>query len=290
MTKYVLSLDGGGVRGLSSATFLKNLEDELGEPINKKFDLICGSSTGGILAIALSLLNLDSSSLADLYSSENLKRIFSKKTLRIFGAKYGASKKNDVLIEYFGKLLLSDAATATVAVTYDLKNRSTKLFASYEDVYVDAWKVAAATSAAPTYFPAVQISENWYVDGSISTNNPVLIAFSEAKKLWPYENIKVLSIGTGYDSKSFNGIKTKNWGIFSWLKGGIMQVLMESNSEHLIANSLYPNNYMRINSRLVYVNHEFDDTSGKNLLACKDMGKVWWKNYGKKTINFISTD
>jgi len=70
MTKYVLSLDGGGVRGLSSATFLKNLEDELGEPVNKKFDLICGSSTGGILAIALSVLNLPSSSLTDLYSTE----------------------------------------------------------------------------------------------------------------------------------------------------------------------------------------------------------------------------
>ena len=56
MTKYVLSLDGGGVRGLASANFLRKLEFEMHKPLLEKFDLVCGSSTGGILAIALSVL------------------------------------------------------------------------------------------------------------------------------------------------------------------------------------------------------------------------------------------
>lgn len=289
MTKYVLSLDGGGVRGLSSATFLKKLEEELNAPLSKKFDLICGSSTGGILGISLSVLSLEGNKLVDLYSKENLKKMFSSKNSRIIAAKYNGNKKNKVLKDYFGSLLFSEAETPTIVVSYDLQDRSTKLFKSYEDFYVESWKVAAATSAAPTYFPAIEINKRWFVDGSISTNNPVLIAYSEAKKLWPYENIKILSIGTGYDSKSYEGKKVKNWGIFSWLKGGIMQVLMESNSEHLIAHSLFDDNYLRVTSRIVNVNHEFDDITDSNLNACREMGMVWWNNYGNQTIKFLST-
>ena len=77
MTKYVLSLDGGGVRGLASANFLRKLEYEMHKPLLEKFDLVCGSSTGGILAIALSVLKLNGSRLVNIYSSRNLKRIFS---------------------------------------------------------------------------------------------------------------------------------------------------------------------------------------------------------------------
>ena len=289
MTKYLLSLDGGGVRGLSSATFLKKLEEELSEPLNNKFDLICGSSTGGILGISLSVLTLEGNKLVDLYSKENLKKMFSSRSSRIMSSKYKGKEKNNVLKDYFGSLLLGEAETPTIAVSYDLKERSTKLFKSYEDFYIESWRVAAATSAAPTYFPAIQVNDRWFVDGSLSTNNPILIAYSEAKKLWPYENIKILSIGTGYDSRSYEGKKVKNWGIFSWLKGGIMQVLMESNSEHLIAESLLNNDYLRITSRLINVNHKFDDITDMNLDACKDMGNIWWNNYGRQTVKFLSS-
>ena len=136
-------------------------------------------------------------------------------------------------------MLLGEAETPTIAVSYDLKERSTKLFKSYEDFYVESWKVAAATSAAPTYFPAIQINDRWFVDGSLSTNNPVLIAYSEAKKLWPYENIKILSIGTGYDSKSYEGEKVKNWGIFSWLKGRKSERTNEFKSGHSEEYAVY---------------------------------------------------
>ena len=161
--------------------------------------------------------------------------------------------------------------------------------ASPESAARNAAEERAATSAAPTYFPAIQVNDRWFVDGSLSTNNPILIAYSEAKKLWPYENIKILSIGTGYDSRSYEGKKVKNWGIFSWLKGGIMQVLMESNSEHLIAESLLNNDYLRITSRLINVNHKFDDITDMNLDACKDMGNIWWNNYGRQTVKFLSS-
>ena len=290
MTKYVLSLDGGGVRGLASANFLRKLEYEMHKPLLEKFDLVCGSSTGGILAIALSVLKLNGSRLVNIYSSRNLKRIFSSSMPRLVGPKYGDRRKNNVLREYFGSLTLNEADTPAIAVSYDLKKRSTRLFKTFEDKHLKAWKVASATSAAPTFFPAVKIEENWYIDGAISSNNPVLIAYAEAKKLWPDENIKVLSIGTGFDSKSFKGSSTKNWGIFSWLRGGIIQVLMESNSEHLIAESLFKENYLRINSELNKVHSDIDNSSDKNLEECLNMGDQWWQEFGSQTLDFLITN
>ena len=66
MTKYVLSLDGGGVRGLASANFLRKLEYEMHKPLLEKFDLVCGSSTGGILAIAWSVVKLNGPRLVNI--------------------------------------------------------------------------------------------------------------------------------------------------------------------------------------------------------------------------------
>ena len=290
MTKYVLSLDGGGVRGLASANFLRKLEFEMHKPLLEKFDLVCGSSTGGILAIALSVLKLNGSRLVNIYSSRNLKRIFSTSMPRVIGPKYGGRRKNNVLREYFGSLTLAEAETPAIAVSYDLKNRSTRLFKTFVDKDLEAWKVASATSAAPTFFPAIKINNNWYIDGAISSNNPVLIAYAEAKKLWPEENIKILSIGTGYDDKPYKGKKTKNWGIFSWLRGGIIQVLMESNSEHLIAESLFKENYLRINSNLDSVASEIDNSSDHNLEECLKMGDQWWDQFGFETLDFLITN
>ena len=289
MTKYVLSLDGGGVRGLATANFLRKLEFEMHKPILDKFDLVCGSSTGGILAIALSVLKLNGSRLVNIYSSRNLKKIFSTAMPRIIGPKYGSRRKNNILKEYFGTLALDEAEVPAIVVAYDLKKRSTKLFKTFEDRDLMAWKVASATSAAPTFFPAVRIKDDWYLDGAISSNNPALIAYSEAKKLWPDENIKILSIGTGFDDKPFSGLKAKNWGIISWLRGGIIQVLMESNSEHLIAQSLCKENYLRINSRLNDVDVNIDNSSNHNLEECLKMGDQWWDQFGSETLNFLIT-
>ena len=155
---------------------------------------------------------------------------------------------------------------------------------------MEAWKVASATSAAPTFFPAIKINNDWFIDGAISSNNPVLIAYAEAKKLWANENIKILSIGTGYDDRPYKGNKTKNWGIFSWLRGGIIQVLMESNSEHLIAESLFKENYLRVNSKLGSVDSDIDNSSDRNLDECLKMGDQWWDQFGFETLNFLITN
>ena len=85
MTKYVLSIDGGGVRGLASATFLSELDKSTNKKLSESFDLIVGTSTGGIIALAISILGLEGDDLVKIYSKENLKKIFSPLRYRFFG-------------------------------------------------------------------------------------------------------------------------------------------------------------------------------------------------------------
>ena len=162
------------------------------------------------------------------------------------------------------------------------------MFKSWSEGYLPARRVAAATSAAPTYFPAESIEGQWYLDGAVSTNNPVLIAYAEAKKLWPEEEIKILSIGTGYNSRRLDGRRARKWGSLAWLNAGIIQILMESNIEHVIALSLFEHNYLRIDSELLGIKSSFDNTSKRNLESIKTLGETWWKDLGKQTLEFIT--
>lgn len=288
MTKYVLSIDGGGVRGLASATFLSELDKAVPKKLSESFDLIVGTSTGGIIALAISILDLQKDDLIEIYSKENIKKIFSPFRYRILGSKYAGKVKRKVFEDYFKTETLSAANIPTMITAFDLEKRRIKMFKSWTEGYLPARRIAAATSAAPTYFPAESIEGQWYIDGAVSTNNPVLIAYAEAKKLWPNEEIKVLSVGTGYNSKRLDGRRARKWGSISWLNAGIIQILMESNIEHVIAQSLIKENYLRVDSSLSGIKSSFDNTSKRNLNSIRLLGESWWNKFGDKSLNFIS--
>ena len=93
MTKYVLSIDGGGVRGLASATFLSELDKAVPKKLSESFDLIVGTSTGGIIALAISILDLQKDDLVQIYSKENIKKIFAPFRYRVLGSKYAGKVK-----------------------------------------------------------------------------------------------------------------------------------------------------------------------------------------------------
>ena len=215
MTKYVLSLDGGGVRGLATSVFLYELEKKIGQPLSSKFDLVVGTSTGGIIALVISVLEIEGPRLLEIYSEKNLKKIFTRSFSSLFRTKYNGQKKLEVMYDYFGSLKLSSSDTPCSIVTYNLNTRFPEIFSERDHPEVSVADVASATSAVtPTYFPAVQIGDSWYVDGAVSTNNPALIAFTEAKKLFPGDEIKIFSIGTGFNNNFIDGSRAKNWGSF----------------------------------------------------------------------------
>ena len=287
MTKYVLSLDGGGVRGLATSVFLYELEKKIGPPLSSKFDLVVGTSTGGIIALVISVLEIEGPRLLEIYSEKNLKKIFTRSFSSLFRTKYNGQKKLEVMYDYFGSLKLSSSDTPCSIVTYNLNTRFPEIFSERDHPEVSVADVAAATSAAPTYFPAVQIGDSWYVDGAVSTNNPALIAFTEAKKLFPGDEIKIFSIGTGFNNNFIDGSRAKNWGALSWLRGGIIPMLLESNLEHQLSEKIIGENYFRVDSNLNETTTQIDIKSMNNLERMSEMGHEWWAKYMKGSLVFL---
>ena len=135
--KYLLSLDGGGVREIATVTFLANLEKALGEPLYKKFDFFIGTSAGAITAMALSIAKMSGDNLLDLWSEKTFERILdsslwdSKLGLMQINPKYDGKGKEQVLTEYFGNLKLGDANGDLAIVSYDIEERKPLLLTSY---------------------------------------------------------------------------------------------------------------------------------------------------------------
>src|SRR5437763_1754690 len=201
----VLSIDGGGIRGIIPAMVLAELEQRAGRPIAEMFDLIAGTSTGGIIAVALTRPGEDgrprwtAQQLVDVYV-EHGARIFDPDLLHairtlygVINERYDASGLEEVLDHYCGDTTLAQSVTEILIPAYDVVNRSLFFFDSAKaqrDKSCDypASFVARATSAAPTYFePPVgrdgaTSGELVFVDGGLFANNPAMCAFAEAER------------------------------------------------------------------------------------------------------------
>jgi uncharacterized protein len=248
----VLSIDGGGIRGIIPAVMLSEIEKRTHKSVSDLFQLIAGTSTGGILALGLAKPDshgkpqYSAADMVELYQKEG-KTIFSRSfghKLRalgfILGEKYPARGIEKVLAKYFGKIRLKDALTEVLVTAYDTERRDSWFFKSSKarenpqaDFLMSA--VARATSAAPTYFSPAKIKTESVIDycsmidGGIFANNPAMCAYVEAiayscqfrKKLAPLgklsrekgEDILLLSLGTGEYTRPLPYVKIKHWGI-----------------------------------------------------------------------------
>lgn len=218
----ILSIDGGGMRGIIPAKILCELEEELQKDHGEDarlcdyFDLICGTSTGGIIAIGLAL-GMSAKEMLNLYI-EHGKEIFSHKWFRLFtkGRFYDQNILKKYLQEAYGDARIDNCRTRICIPTYDLyrgvihvlKTRHHKGLS--RDYHIPAVDAALSTSAAPVYFHPYTFhytnidSENTnsafhHVDGGVFANNPALIGAIEANSCLdvPWENIELLSLGTG---------------------------------------------------------------------------------------------
>ena len=205
-TRRVLAIDGGGIKGVFPAAFLVELEDQLGEPIADYFDLIAGTSTGGIIALGLGL-GLTAKEILGLYE-KNASRIFPHTrafALRgIFRAKYAKAALPAVLDEVFGQRLLGESRTRLIIPSLNLASERVHVYKTshhvelINDYKVSAVNVALATVAAPTYFPIHLSPEGVpFIDGSVWARNPMGLAVIEAIGVlgWPRDSIRLLSLG-----------------------------------------------------------------------------------------------
>ena len=176
----ILSLDGGGYRGIYSAAVLAAIEEDLGTPITQYFDLIAGTSTGGIIAIGLGA-GLRPRDIVEFYARWGPK-IFRKQRLRtgfgLWRRKYGSETRRHALTEVLGERTLGDSACRLVIPAYDLGADAVYIFKTPHNIKLKRdWKerlvdVAMATSAAPTYFQAASLAGIRLVDGGVWANNP----------------------------------------------------------------------------------------------------------------------
>ena len=293
--KKVLAFDGGGVRAIMGVYFLKRLELETSKTIFESFDLFIGTSAGATNALILAMNGSTTNDLEDFWTVENLKKIMNQSFIdrtSIFQTrpKYSNVGKKEVLTEFFGKRKIGESLKPVVVTAYDLEERKPILLSSYENPNTLAVNAANASSAAPIYFPTANMEDGkWLIDGGIATNNPSLLGYVEAKKLFATNNIKVLGIGAGLNKRKINGKHSRNWGALGWFRHDILGVMLESSLQNEILKDLIGDNYLRVNSPIGNVNRRMDDISSKNLHRIKALANKWWKEFGNKTINFINS-
>jgi len=292
--KYLLSLDGGGVRELATVTFLANLEKALGEPLYKKFDFFIGTSAGAITAMALSIAKMNGDNLLELWSEETFERILdsslwdSKLGLMQINPKYDGKGKTQVLTEYFGNLKLGDASGDLAVTSYDIEERKPLLLTSYGNANISAIDAGHASSAAPIYYPTARVGNRYLIDGGIVANNPVLHGYAEVKKLYPNSNVKILSVGTGLNKRPLKGKASQKWGLIGWLMHDLFGLMLESSLDHEIATEIIGKDYIRVNSPLGKVNRRLDDNNQRNLDNIRKMGESWWQEFGDSVLDLLN--
>jgi len=259
----ILSLDGGGVRGVLSAVWLTYLEKKSG-PVADNFDLIAGTSTGAILACALAE-RIPASDIADLYRDRG-REIFPTAGGRLWdrlgrtftqgpsAPKYSDAGLERTLRDVLGRTRLGDLSEgpALLVTAYDTFAREAVVFKSTKEEHADVplWEAAKASASAPTYFPAhvtdVLGAASPMIDGGVVANNPVACAIAEAVKLNRRGNAAAVlprlivgSFGTGESAREISIAKAREWGALEWAVP-IINVLMDgaADSAHYIARQL----------------------------------------------------
>ncbi len=188
-TFHVLALSGGGYRGLYTATVLAELEKAMGRPIASHFDLICGTSAGGMLALGLAA-EIPAQELKELFEKEG-NRIFGSRSLarRIFGfwlkAKHDSIGLREVLTERFQETMIGDLKHRLLVPTVNYSTGRGQFFKtphhkSFElDHRMKLVDVALATAAAPVYFPLARNERGVFADGGLVGNAPGLFGLHE---------------------------------------------------------------------------------------------------------------
>ncbi|MCM2453723.1 CBASS cGAMP-activated phospholipase [Agrobacterium vitis] len=264
MVFQILSLSGGGFLGLYTASVLAEIERRTGRPLADSFDLIAGTSVGGIIGLGLSA-GCSAAEIKQAFLDEGDK-IFSPKRpasnflstgARILSglpkSRYDSAPLRSIIERIVGfDTRMSDLRRPTIIPAVNLTKGGPKVFKTgHHPRFIIDWQlkgvdVALATSAAPTYFPIHQIGTELYADGGMFANSPDLIALHEAETFLEVEreNVRVLSVGTTTTAFAFSASAGRKLGSYGWFKNerlpsvmiGSQQALTDDMMRHVIAD------------------------------------------------------
>lgn len=241
----ILSLSGGGIRGYIQALIVAALESAMGINACQMFDLIVGTSTGGILGAGLAL-GIPASDMATFYRDHGpaiFHKSLSRKLRSVCGLadeSYDAAGLESGLSAVFGDAALSQARTGLCLTAYDIEGRRLELFKSWKATNApdqDHLMTVAcrATAAAPTYFEPAMVKTSTglmraCVDGGVWANNPGMVGLVEAIKrgVSPMD-IQMLSIGTGSEDRPYLLSEARGWGLAGWARP-LLEILFSGQS------------------------------------------------------------
>lgn len=275
----ILSIDGGGIKGLYSASLLASLEKKTGKSVGDHFDMICGTSTGGLIALGLASQK-SAQSLSDLYyhqgqsifptSNNKLLRWFQNKVQFAkqvsWGGKYSNKPLKAHLKEVFGEATLGELHNLVCIPSFNLTQGQPRVFKYphlegnfFKDKNVPVCDAALATSAAPTYLPIHRYNNNLYIDGGVWANNPSLCGILEALQYFvgedkAYDTIELLSIPSIEQSSAWTLEAKRKKSFIKW-SDKLFQTAMDGQAyfaDFFIKNTIEKlapqSNYCRIQS------------------------------------------
>lgn len=292
-TARILSIDGGGIRGIIPALILQRIEERTGKQVFELFHMIAGTSTGGILSCALTAPHHKAKprqalQIVDLYRRRG-KEIFGSSFWHGFGSiggmvdeKYEAKYLERILKDYLGTQKLSNIDQDLLVTTYNIKTRKPFFFKSWkargeklrtEETAQDRdfllRDVARATSAAPTYFEPARVKNvkgKYFplIDGGVFANNPAMCALSSARVLYPNKSrYLIVSLGTGETQREIPYREAKDWGLIGWARP-VLYIFCDGMSDavdYQLGQELLPRDYFRFQ---VDLGQDPDDESAPN--------------------------
>lgn len=300
----VLSIDGGGIRGILPACILAELERQSGRPIVDLFDLIVGTSTGGLLALALtipgSLTNRPRYAAKDIikFYEEEGKRIFTRSVwhqIRSVGSlaegKYPTAGIEEVLREYFGEARLKDTLSNVMIPAYEIERRIPFFFRSWmardsEESDFAVRDIIRAATAAPTYFEPARIqardSSDYFafVDGALFAYNPSMCAFVEAiEQTRNQHDLLMVSLGSGELTQRLPYDEVKEWGAAKWAQP-IFSLMCDGNCDIVdhqmrlaLSDTETGKRYFRFQATLEAGSEDMDNASKHNMRTLKLLGE-----------------
>jgi hypothetical protein len=282
---WLLSLDGGGVRGILHLATLAKLEEQTGKRIVDLFDGIAGTSIGGIIAAILTMPDPNDPSKPK-YSPRQLLNIFFARGYTMFQpkwlsfngilrTKYKTNGIKDFLANILGKNTFKNRWLPTVLVTHDLHTYNVKIFSTNDDEDFFAKDLAMATAAAPTYYKPQHVypinnpsSSGYFVsDGGTSMSNPALAGIELIHKHYnaAIDQIHVFSLGTGTSNIKLNNNALRRGAGLSWM-WELTNLFMygQQSADINTARFFCGHRYHRLNPLLPLANLVFDDLSDEN--------------------------
>jgi uncharacterized protein len=233
--KRILTIDGGGMRGYLPASVLIELERIAGKPYCEMFDMIAGTSIGGILAALLAVGTPAGEAIK--FFTEDGPKIFKKSCWRAWGLfcpRYPAQPLESALEARFNGKSISDCKTKLLVASLDLASQNPFFFENFSGLCPNypLWQVGRGTSAAQTYFPAFPLDHRILWDGGNVANNPSVCAMADAVNLWGGHELpkQVLSLGCGSQKATLDARTLVNAG---FIRNGLatVQMLFEAGPE-----------------------------------------------------------